>query len=162
MAVLTEESCTEIGRLQKEYPDQESALLAALALAQKDYGGWLPERAFDEVADVMGLPATLVASTATFYTMLHRQPVGRHVICVCRSVSCFLLGSGQLARYISSKLGIEPGETTPDGTFTLLEVECLGSCGTAPVMSVGDRLYDSLTEDKVDEILAGRTTEEHS
>ena len=160
MAVLTEESCTEIGRLQKEYPDQQSALLAALALAQKDYGGWLPERALDEVADVMGLPATLVASTATFYTMLHRQPVGRHVIHVCRSVSCFLLGSDQLARYIGSKLGIEPGETTPDGTFTLLEVECLGSCGTAPVMAVGDRLYENLTEDKVDEILAGLTAEE--
>ena len=161
MAVLTEESCTEIGRLQKEYPDQQSALLAALALAQKDYGGWLPERALDEVADVMGLPAALVASTATFYTMLHRQSTGRHVICVCRSVSCYLLGSDQLTRYIGFKLGIEPGETTTDGAFSLLEVECLGSCGTAPVMLVGDRLYESLTEDKVDEILEELTAEEH-
>jgi NADH-quinone oxidoreductase subunit E len=158
--VLKEESRVEIARLQKEYPDQQSALLAALALAQQDYGGWLPDRAFDEVAEVMALPATLVASTASFYTMLHCRPVGRFVIQVCRSVSCFLLGSDSLTKYLSRKLGIAPGETTQDGTFTLLEVECLGSCGTAPVMQVGDRLYESLTEVSVDELLVGLAREE--
>lgn len=157
--MLSARSRDEIARLQQEVPDRQSALLAALALAQKDYGGWLPERAFDEVAEVMELPATLVASVASFYTMLHRKPVGRHVIQVCRSVSCFLLGSEPLTRYLAAKLGIEPGETTQDGTFTLLEVECLGSCGTAPVMQVGEQLYESLTEGKVDEILAGLTRE---
>jgi len=155
--VLTEESRAEIARLQKEYPDQQSALLAALTLAQEDYDGWLPERAFDDVAEVMGLPAALVASVASFYTMLHCRPVGRHVILVCRSVSCYLLGSDSLTKYLSDKLGIEPGETTPDGVFTLQEVECLGSCGTAPVMQAGGQLYENLTEDKVDEILAGLT-----
>ncbi len=151
--MLKEETRDEIARQQKAYPDQQSALLAALALAQEDYGGWLPERALDEVAEVMGLPATLVASTATFYTMLHRQPVGRHVIQVCRSASCFLLGSDSLTQHLSRGLGIKPGETTPDGRFTLLEVECLGGCGAAPVMQVGDRLFENLTEGKVDAIL---------
>lgn len=152
--MLKEETRDEIARQQHSYPDQRSALLAALTLAQKDYGGWLPERALDEVAEVMGLPVTLVASTATFYTMLHRQPVGRHVIQVCRSVSCFLLGSESLTQYLSRRLGIGPGETTQDGRITLLEVECLGACGVAPVMLVGEQLFESLTEDKVDEILA--------
>jgi len=153
--VLTEQSRAEIARLQREYPDPQSALLGALALAQKDYGGWLPDRALEEVAEVMGLPPTLVASTASFYTMLHRQPVGRHVIQVCRSVSCFLLEADRLTEYLSQALGIGPGETTPDGAFSLVEVECLGSCGTAPAMQVDDRLYERVTTAQVDEILAG-------
>ena len=116
--MLKQESRAEISRLQGEFPDPQSALLGALALAQRDYGGWLPERALDEVAEVIGLPATLVASTASFYTMLHRKPVGRHVIQVCRSVSCFLLGADRLTALIGQRLGIKPGETTPDGAFT--------------------------------------------
>ena len=156
--MLTQESLTEIARLQKEYPDPQSALLGALALAQQDYGGWLPDRALDEVAGALGLPATLVASTVSFYTMLQHRPVGRHVIQVCRSISCFLVDGDRLADYIGQKLGIEPGETTPDGAFTLLEVECLGSCGTAPVLQVGERLYENVTRDTVDEILAGMAT----
>jgi NADH-quinone oxidoreductase subunit E len=155
--VLTEQSRAEIARLQKEYPDPQSALLGALLLAQVDYGGWLPDRAFDEVAAVMELPPALVASVATFYTMLHRRPVGRHVIQVCTNISCSLLGAEHLVEYLSLKLGVRPGETTPDGKITLLEVECLGSCGTAPVLQLGDRLYEGLTEETIDEIMAGLT-----
>jgi NADH-quinone oxidoreductase subunit E len=151
--MLTQKSLAEIARLKRDYPDPQSALLGALALAQKDYGGWLPGQALDEVAEVTGLPSTLVASTASFYTMLHRKPVGRHVIQVCRSVSCFLLSADRLTEHLSQKLGIQPGETTPDGTFSLVEVECLGSCGTAPVMLVGERLYENVTLDQVDGIL---------
>ena len=155
--MLTEESRAEITRLRKEFPDPQSALLGALLLAQKDYGGWLPDRAFDEVAAVMELPPTLVASVATFYTMLHRRPVGRHVIQVCTNIACSLLGAEHLVEYVGRKLGVSPAETTPDGRITLLEVECLGLCGTAPVVQVGDRIYEGLTEETIDQILAGLT-----
>jgi NADH-quinone oxidoreductase subunit E len=152
--VLSEASKAEIRKIREEYPDPESALLPALSLAQRDYGGWLPEEAFDEVAEVMDLPATYVASVASFYTMLYRKPVGQHLIQVCTNLSCSLLGAEHLLDYIGNKLGIGVGETTQDGKFTLLEVECLGSCGTAPMMQVDDRYYENLTQDKIDHILA--------
>jgi NADH-quinone oxidoreductase E subunit len=151
--VLSEESKNRIQRLQEEYPDQGSALLPALYLAQRDYGGWLPDQAYDELAALMELPAAYVAAAASFYTMFNRRPVGRYLIQVCTNISCSLLGAEHLLDYLGSKLGIEPGETTADGKFTLMEVECLGSCGTAPMMQIGDRYYESLTEAKVGEIL---------
>jgi NADH-quinone oxidoreductase E subunit len=152
--VLSDQSKKEIQRIRDEFPDAQSALLPALWLAQRDYGGWLPEAAFDEVAAVMGLSEAHVAATATFYTMLNKKPVGRHLVQVCTNIACSLLGSDHLVEHISSKLGIAVGETTPDGKFTLLEVECLGSCGTAPVMQIGDRYYEDLTVEKIDRILA--------
>jgi NADH-quinone oxidoreductase E subunit len=154
MGVLSQASRAEILRIRLAYPDPQSALLPALVLAQRDYGGWLSEEALDEVAEVMGLPPTQVASVATFYSMLHRRPVGRHVVQVCTNLPCSLLGAEHVVEYIGAKLGIQPGQTTPDGAFTLLEVECLGSCGTAPVMQVDDRYYEELSEEKIDHILA--------
>jgi NADH-quinone oxidoreductase subunit E len=153
--VLSERSRAEIAKLRDEYPDAQSALLPALFLAQREYGGWLTEEAFDEVAAVMDLPVAHVAAAASFYTMLHRKPVGRHLIRVCTNLSCSLLGAEHLLAYIGRKLGIQPGETTEDGRFTLLEVECLGSCGTAPMMQVDDTYYENLTEERIDQILAG-------
>ncbi len=153
--MLSEQSKREIRRIRDEYPDPQSALLPALYLAQQDYCGWLPQQAFDEVAEVMDLPPTQVASAATFYTMLNRKPVGRHLIQVCTNVSCSLLGAEHLLSYISRKLGIGVGETTDDSRITLLEVECLGSCGTAPMMQVDDAYHENLTEEKIDQILAG-------
>ena len=152
--VLSEQSKREIRKIRDEYPDPQSALLPALYLAQQDYCGWLPEQAFDEVAEVMDLPATEVAAAATFYTMFNKKPVGRHLIQVCTNISCSLLGAEHLLSYISHKLGIDAGETTEDGKFTLLEVECLGSCDTAPMMQVDDMYHENLTEAKVDQILA--------
>ena len=151
---LSEKSKSEIHKIRDEYPDPQSAVLPALALAQRDYGGWLPKAALDEVAAVLNLPATQVAATATFYTMFHKQPVGRHVIWVCTNIACSLLGAEHLIAHLSRKLGIAVGETTPDGRVTLLEAECLGSCGTAPVMQVDDAYYENLTEAKIDQILA--------
>ena len=151
--MLSEKSRAEIQRLRREYPDSHSALLPALYLAQRDYGGWLPEPAFDAVAEVMDLPPSLVSSVASFYTMFHREPVGRHLIQVCTNISCSLLGAEHLLEHIGHKLEIEPGGTTPDGSITLVEVECLGSCGTAPMMQVDDQYYENLTEEKVDQIL---------
>jgi NADH-quinone oxidoreductase E subunit len=152
--VLSETSKAEISRYREEFPDPRSALLPALYLAQREYGGWLPVQALEEVAASMGLPATDVEAVASFYTMLYREPVGRHLIQVCTNVTCSLLGAEHLMAYMSHKLGIEPGETTEDGRFTLLEVECLGSCGTAPVMQVDDRYYEDLTRERIDQILA--------
>lgn len=153
--MLSEQSKTDILKIRDEYPDAQSALLPALYLAQRDYGGWLPEGAFDEVAALMDLPPTQVAAAASFYTMLNRRPVGQHLVQVCTNISCSLLGAEHLLDYVARKLGVGVGETTPDGKFTLLEVECLGSCGTAPMMQVDDAYYENLTEEKVDGILAG-------
>jgi NADH-quinone oxidoreductase E subunit len=157
--VLSEKSKTEIQRIRDEYPDPQSTLLPALSLAQQDYGGWLPEEAFDEVAGVMGLSATFVAAVASFYTMLQQKPVGRHLLRVCTNISCSLLplGGEHLLAYVSRKLGIRPGETTADGKFALLEVECLGSCGTAPMMQVDGAYYEGLTEEAIDQILSSLT-----
>ena len=155
--MLSEKSKAEILKIRDEFPDPQSALLPALCLAQEDYGGWLPEAAFDEVAAVMGLPATQVAAVASFYTMLNRKPVGRHLVQVCTNISCSLLGAEHLVEFIGRKLGIGLGETTPDGRVTLLEVECLGSCGTAPMMQVDDTYYENLTEEKIVQILANLT-----
>lgn len=151
--MLSERSKVEIHRIRNEFPDAQSALLPALALAQADYGGWLPEQALEEIASVMGLAPSFVAATASFYTMLNRKPVGRHLVQVCTNIACSLSGSGHLVEHVSHKLGIEPGETSADGKFTLLAVECLGSCGTAPMMQVDDKYYENLTPDRVDEIL---------
>jgi NADH-quinone oxidoreductase E subunit len=107
-----------------------------------------------DVAEVMELPPTEVASVTSFYTMFNRQPVGENLIQVCTNISCSLLGAEHIVEYIKNKLGIDVGETTPDNKFTLVTVECLGSCGTAPMMQVNDTYYENLTEEKVDRILA--------
>ena len=159
--MLSEKARAEILRIRDKYPDPQSALLPALHLAQADYGGWLPVAAFDDVAEVMELSPTLVASVVSFYSMLYRRPVGQYTIQVCTSISCSLAGARPLLKYLSQKLGIEPGETSPDGRFSLLEVECLGSCGTAPAMQVNDTYYENLTEARVDEILASLTQKEN-
>jgi len=152
--MLSDSSKVEVRRIRDEYPDAKSALLPALYLAQRESGGWLSDEALESVADAMGLPVGFVAATASFYTMFRRQPVGQHLIQVCTNISCSLLGADHLLTHVGRKLGIEPGETTADGAFTLLEVECLGSCGTAPMMQVNDRYYENLTEERVDQILS--------
>jgi NADH-quinone oxidoreductase subunit E len=151
--VLSEKAKAEIAQLKGKYPDPKSALLPALEIAQQEHG-WLSEEVMREVGQAMDLPPTEVASVASFYTMLYTQPVGEHVIQVCTNLSCSLLGAEHLVDYISRRLGIEVGQTTPDGKFTLLTVECLGSCGTAPMMQIDETYYESLTEEKVDRILA--------
>jgi NADH-quinone oxidoreductase E subunit len=152
-SLLSEEVRAAIRKLKTSFPDGRSAVIPALHLAQEDRGGWLPAEAIDEVASLLSLPATYVGSVASFYTLLNRQPVGRHRIYVCTNVSCSLLGAERIVEYLAARLGIRPGETTPDGLFSLFEAECLGSCGTAPMMQVDDRYYENLTEVAVDDIL---------
>jgi NADH-quinone oxidoreductase E subunit len=151
--MLSEKAKAEINELKGKYPDPKSALLPALEIAQQEKG-WLSEEVMREVGQAMDLSPTEVASVASFYTMLYTQPVGEHVIQVCTNITCSLLGAEHLVDYISRELGIEVGQTTPDGKFTLLTVECLGSCGTAPMMQVDETYYENLTEEMIERILA--------
>lgn len=142
----------KIEEIAKRYPDKRSAVMPALYLAQEKYG-YLSKEAMEEVAEILALPPVQVYEIATFYTMYNKQPVGRYHIQVCTNVSCMLLGAENLVDYIKKRLGIEVGETTSDGLFTLSTVECLGSCGTAPVMQINDEYYENLTKEKIDDIL---------
>jgi NADH-quinone oxidoreductase subunit E len=151
--VLSENVKAEIQQFKGKYPDPRSALLTALHAGQREHG-WLSPEDMRDVAEVMELPPTEVASVASFYTMFNRQPVGENLVQVCTNVSCSLLGAEHLVEYIKNKLGIDVGETTPDNKFTLVIVECLGSCGTAPMMQINDTYYENLTEETIDQILA--------
>ncbi len=136
------------------YPMKEAAMLPVLYLAQREFGHLGPE-AIACVAKLMGQSPARVHGVVSFYTMFNTKPIGRHHIQVCRTLSCALGGAEKITSFIKQKLGIEAGQTTPDGRFTLSEVECLASCGTAPVMQINDQYYEDLTEEKVSEILEG-------
>jgi NADH-quinone oxidoreductase E subunit len=135
------------------YPKKEAAILPVLYLAQQEFGYLGPE-AIEYVARLMGQSPARVHGVVSFYTMLKTKPIGRYHIQVCRTLPCALRGAEQLTGFIKKTLGIEVGQTTADGRFTLSEVECLASCGTAPMMQVNDDYYENLTDDKVTEILA--------
>jgi NADH-quinone oxidoreductase subunit E len=150
--MLSDEIRAEIKQFKGRYPDPKSALLTALHVAQQEHG-WLSPEVMRDVAEVMDLPPTEVASVASFYTMFNRQPVGENLIQVCTNISCSLLGAEHIVEYLKGKLGIDVGGTTPDNKFTLVTVECLGSCGTAPMMQINDTYYESLTEERIDRIL---------
>jgi NADH-quinone oxidoreductase E subunit len=135
------------------YPRKEAAMLPVLYLAQRELGHLGPE-AIEYVAKLMGQPPARVHGVVSFYTMFNTKPIGRHHIQICRTLSCALAGAEKISALIRQRLGIEPGETTLDGRFTLTEVECLASCGTAPMMQVNDDYYENLTEERVAEILS--------
>jgi NADH-quinone oxidoreductase E subunit len=134
------------------YPKKEAAMLPVLYLAQREFGHLGPE-AIDYVAKLMDQAPARVYGVVSFYSMYNMKPIGRHHIQVCRTLSCALRGAEQITERLKKKLGIECGQTTPDGRFTLSEVECLASCGTAPMMQVNDTYYENLTEAKIDDIL---------
>jgi NADH-quinone oxidoreductase subunit E len=134
------------------YPKKEAAMLPVLYLAQQEFGYLSPD-VIDYVAKLMDQSPVRVMGVVTFYTMLYTRPIGRHHIQVCRTLSCALRGAENITGVLKKILGIEPGQTTPDGRFTLSEVECLASCGTAPMMQVNDDYYENLTPDRVKEIL---------
>lgn len=137
------------------YPEgkQKSALLPLLHLAQAEFDGWLSVPAMDYVASLLSIQPIEVYEVASFYSMYNLKPVGKCVIEVCRTSSCQLLGADEIVKHIESKLGIKEGETTADGMFTLKTVECLGSCGTAPMMMCGAQFHENLTNEKVDSVL---------
>ena len=134
------------------YPKKEAAMLPVLYLAQQEFG-YLGEEAIAYVAKILEQPPARVHGVVSFYTMLNMKPIGRHHIQVCRTLPCALRGAAKITGFLKQKLGIELGQTTADRRFTLSEVECLASCGTAPMMQINDDYYESLTETKVTEIL---------
>jgi len=148
------EHLAEVRRLQGLYPDKRGALLPVLHLAQDTFGHIsLEVEAY--VAGLFELSPAHVHEVVTFYTLYFQQPKGRHVVAVCHNLSCHLLGAKGIIEHLTQKLGIEVGETTPDGRVTLLSVECLCACEMAPMMQVDDRYEGHLTPEKMDGILGG-------
>jgi len=148
------ERLAQVQTLLKRYPEgkQKSAILPILHLAQKDFG-WISVEVMDYVAELLDIQHIEVYEVASFYSMFNLKPVGKCVIEVCRTGPCWLMGAEDIVEYMEKKLGIREGETTTDGMFTLKAVECLASCGTAPMMQIGETYHENLTLEKVDSIL---------
>lgn len=143
----------EFERLARRYPSRDSLILPALWLVQ-DQQGWISTEAIAYVADRIGTYASQVYEVATFYTMYRLRPQGRHHICICRTLSCYLLGKQQIVDYLQRELGLRPGQVSEDGLFSLEEVECLGHCGTAPVVQIDGEFYENMTVDRLRQLLA--------
>ncbi len=151
---FSEKAVKELEQLLTHYPDKKSAILPALWMAQREYGGFLPREAIAEVALRLDRSYAEIEGVATFYSMYHvGHQVGKHVIEVCTCLSCHVCGAYRLADTLKQKLGIEFGETTDDGMFTLEEVECLDACDRAPVIQVGDEYIGPIGPNDVDELL---------
>ena len=152
---FSDASMALVQKIIKRYPEgrQKSALLPVLHLAQAEFGGWLSPDTMDYVASILNLKPIEVYEVASFYTMYNLRPVGKCLLEVCRTGPCMLRGSDDIIEYLEERLGIKDGETTPDGMFTLKTVECLASCGTAPMMQVGQHYMEDLTCEKLDGIL---------
>jgi NADH-quinone oxidoreductase subunit E len=149
---FTPEQIAEVRRLQSLYPERRGALLPVLHLAQDTFGH-ISLEVEEYVAGLFDLTPAHVHEVVTFYTMFFREPKGRHVVSVCHNLSCHLMGAKTIIDHLKQRLGIETGETTPDGRVTLQSVECLCACEQAPMMQVDDRYEGLLTSEKVDRIL---------
>lgn len=151
---LSAEIRAQVDREIAKYPSdrKSSAVMAALRIVQEHHG-WLSAGLLEAVADYLDMPPVAVAEVAGFYSMYDLKPVGRHKICVCTNISCLLNGSDHIVRHLEQRLGIKSGETTPDGKFTLKQVECLGACVGAPMMQIGKTYYEHLAPDRLDAIL---------
>jgi NADH-quinone oxidoreductase E subunit len=143
----------EIREVAAEYPDARSAVLPALRLAQERHGGWLPPEAFREVADALDVTPAYCQAVASFYDMLHLEPVGRHLIEVCTNLSCALVGAQQVVEAFEEELGVGPGGTTENGEFTLRTIECAGGCGWGTVVAVDHRYREPVKPEDVSGIV---------
>jgi NADH-quinone oxidoreductase subunit E len=152
---FSDQTLSLVQRMMKRYPEgkHKSALIPVLHMAQAEFDGWLSVEVMDYVASVLNIQPVEVYEVASFYSMFNLKPVGKCVVEVCRTSSCWLRGAEDIISHIENKLKIKVGESTPDGMFTLKTVECLGSCGTAPMMQVGPDYYENLTQKKTDDLL---------
>ena len=148
------EQLAEVRRLQGLYPDKRGALLPVLHLAQDTFG-YISLEVEEYVGTLFDLSPAHVHEVVTFYTMFFQQPKGRPIVAVCHNLTCHLMGAKDIVQHLRERLGVEPGETTPDGKVTFLTVECLCACEQAPMMQVDDRYEGLLTNEKVDRILGG-------
>jgi NADH-quinone oxidoreductase subunit E len=149
---LTEEEIQEIETKTRSYPQKRGACVEAFKIVQRRHG-WVSDEHLREVATLLEMTPDELDSVATFYSLIFREPVGRHVILVCDSVVCWIMGYENLLEHLRSVLGIGLGETTGDGRFTLLPVSCLGACDHAPALMIDEDLHTDLTAEKIDEIL---------
>lgn len=157
------EAIAELEEICSHYPERKAAILPALWIAQREYGGHLTPSALQEVAELLGRPVAEIEGVATFYTMYNLRKRGRHHIEVCTCLTCACRGAYDVVRRMEERLGIHVGQTTPDGEFTLSEVECLNNCGEATVVQVGDKYFGNVTEQGVDGLLeALRATDDHT
>jgi NADH-quinone oxidoreductase subunit E len=152
--MLSEAAIARIEEICKEYPNKKSAVVPALYVAQREYGGWLSREALEDVAEVLDLPDSHVLGVASFYSMFYREPVGKVLVQVCTTSPCALRGACDAVNAFKKELGIGVGETTADGQFTLQEVECLAACHEAPMAQINEDYYFQLDEKKISEIVA--------
>ena len=150
--MLSPENLKTLDRLRTRYPQSKPLVLPVLWMVQRQ-AGWISPEAMRYVAGLLDLPVSHIYGVVTFYTMFNTKPVGRHHLQVCTNVSCMLRGGDRLLDYACRSLGVEKGETTEDGRFTITEVECLGSCGSAPAVQVNDDYHENLTVEKFDALL---------
>ena len=155
MLKFSDNKLKEVKKIIDRYPQgkQKSALIPLLHMAQSEFGGWLSPESMDYIASLLTIDPIEVYEVATFYSMYNLQPVGKHVFEVCQTGPCMLNGSDNIINYIKTKLNIGVGETTEDGLFTLKTVECLGACGYAPMMQLGDFYQEHLTKEKIDQLV---------
>lgn len=158
---FSEEALATINKLMSRYPEgkDKAALLQVLHVAQAEFDGWLSPEVMDLVADTMKLQSIEVFEVASFYSMYNLKPVGKCQLEVCRTSSCWARGAEDIVQYLEKKLRIRDGETTPDGMFSLKTVECLGSCGSAPMLQCGAEYHENLTEEKIDALLERYSSE---
>ena len=151
---FSEQKLNKVNEIIARYPEgkSKSALIPMLLMAQEEWG-WLSTEAMDYVAGILKIKPIEVYEVATFYSMYHLKPVGKHVFEVCQTGPCMLNGSDNIINYIKERLNIGAGETTADGLFTLKTVECLGACGYAPMMQLGKFYREHLTKEKVDQLI---------
>ena len=149
---FTEENLTKIEGILKRYPEKKAAVMPLLYLAQEQ-NGWISREVMKEVASILGMPADEVLGVVTFYTMYHQKPMGKYHLQVCTNVSCMLRGAYKIYDHIKDKLSIANGGITEDAIFSLEEVECMGSCGTAPMIAVNEDYFENLDVEKVDQII---------
>jgi len=152
---FTEENYVRVQKVLNKYPNnyKQAAMIPLLDLAQRQYGGWLPITAMHKVAQICEVAPVRVYEVASFYTMFHRTPVGTYFLQVCGTTPCMACGAQDIMKTLKEELGIKNGETTKDGMFTLLEVECLGSCANAPMLQCNDDYYECLTPDTTKQLL---------
>jgi NADH-quinone oxidoreductase E subunit len=150
--MLSDRAAAEISRISAKYQDARSGLLPALYVVQKE-DGWLSPSALTAVSEMLNVPAATVKGVATFYAMFRHKPMGRHLVQLCTNVACMLMGAERLVDLLKEKYGVEPNGTSADGRFSLVIMECIGACATAPAMLVDADFHEDLNEKNILEIL---------
>ena len=150
--MLTVEEREEIEAELARYPTKEAVCIDAMKIVQR-HRGWVSDESVRDIAELLEMSPADLDGVSTFYNLIFRKPVGRHVVMVCNSVSCWILGYEKMRKHLTSRLGIEFGETTPDNRFTLLPIVCLGACDHAPAMLVDNELHTDLSPNRIDQVL---------